>query len=212
MLQNALTQYLSTTLDDKDELTKELEAYAAEHRVPIMEPLGMEFVQQIIRLTKPTRILEIGTAIGYSAIQMARSYQSAIITTIERDEERYKEAIANIQKAGLEHRINVILGDALQTAEEVERKGPYDALFIDAAKGQYQRFFELYTPFMNDTGVVLSDNVLFKGYVADNPADGSNKAKVASKIKAYNEWLVAHPQYKTTIIPIGDGVAISVKR
>ncbi|KGP70903.1 O-methyltransferase [Pontibacillus yanchengensis] len=212
MLEDIQLDYLKSTIEQKDTFTQSLEDYARKNDIPIMDPLGMDFVQQMIRIKQPKRIVEIGTAIGYSAIQMARSFENAMITTIERDKTRYNEAIQNIEQAGLTHRIQVIFGDALEVLEDIEQYGPFDVLFIDAAKGQYQRFFEGYTTYLNSEGIVLSDNVLFKGYVADNPNDGSNKAKIANKIRAYNEWLTEHPDYKTTILPIGDGVAVSVKR
>ncbi len=204
--------YLNKTLDEPSEHIQQLQQYAEAHHVPIMEPLGMEFLEQIIRLKQPERILEIGAAIGYSAIRMAQSFPQSEIVTVEREEKRYHEAVKNIKDAGLENRITVLLGDALENADTLQSYGPYDVLFIDAAKGQYQRFFELFTPSLTKDGVIISDNVLFKGYVAENPNDGSNKAKIARKIEAYNEWLIQHPEYKTTIVPIGDGVAISTKR
>ena len=204
--------YLNKTLDKPSEHIQQLQQYAEAHHVPIMEPLGMEFLEQIIRLKQPERILEIGAAIGYSAIRMAQSFPQTEIVTVEREEKRYHEAVKNIKDAGLENRITVLLGDALENADNLQSYGPYDVLFIDAAKGQYQRFFELFTPSLTKDGVIISDNVLFKGYVAENPNDGSNKAKIARKIEAYNEWLIQHTEYKTTIVPIGDGVAISTKR
>lgn len=204
--------YLMKTLDKPGQHIKQLQQYAEEHHVPIMEPLGMEFLEQLIRIKQPERILEIGAAIGYSAIRMAQSYPQSEVVTVEREDKRYHEAVQNIQDAGLEHRITIVHGDALEVAEKLSSQGPFDALFIDAAKGQYQRFFELFTPSLSDNGMIISDNVLFKGYVADNPSDGSNKAKIANKIDAYNDWLVQHPDFKTNIVPIGDGVAISTKR
>ncbi|KGX84720.1 O-methyltransferase [Pontibacillus marinus] len=204
--------YLMKTLDEPDEHIQQLQTYAQDHRVPIMEPLGIEFLEQLIRMKQPKRILEIGAAIGYSAIRMAQCYPHSEIVTVEREEQRYHEAVQNIQDAQLENRINVVFGDALEVSDDLLSQGPYDVLFIDAAKGQYQRFFELFTPSLAKDGVIISDNVLFKGYVADNPNDGSNKAKIARKIEAYNEWLIQHPDFKTNIVPIGDGVAISTKR
>ncbi|QHE53079.1 O-methyltransferase [Pontibacillus sp. HMF3514] len=204
--------YLMKTLDEPDEHIQQLQTYAQDHRVPIMEPLGIEFLEQLIRMKQPKRILEIGAAIGYSAIRMAQCYPHSEIVTVEREEQRYHEAVQNIQDAQLENRIKVVFGDALEVSDDLLSQGPYDVLFIDAAKGQYQRFFELFTPSLAKDGVIISDNVLFKGYVADNPNDGSNKAKIARKIEAYNEWLIQHPDFKTNIVPIGDGVAISTKR
>ncbi|MCD5323666.1 MULTISPECIES: O-methyltransferase [Pontibacillus] len=212
MIDPKLEHYLMQTIDQKEEDIVAIESYAAEHHVPIMEPLGIEFLQQMIRIKQPKRILEIGAAIGYSAIQMAKSDPECEVVSIERDEERYNEAIRNINKLGLENRVRILFGDAFDLAEELKAKGPYDVLFIDAAKGQYQRFFELFTPELESNGMVISDNVLFKGFVADDPADGSNIAKIARKIRTYNEWLIQHPDYQTTIVPVGDGVAISVKR
>lgn len=212
MIDSNVEQYLSKAIDEKDTFIKQLETYAKEHHVPIMEPLGIDFLQQMIRLHKPKRVLEIGTAIGYSAICMAQSDPDCHIVTMERDKERYEEAIKNIEQANLHDRIEVIFGDALETGEALLEEEPFDLLFIDAAKGQYKRFFELFTRTLTEDGIILSDNVLFKGLVANNPEDGTNKAKIARKIEAYNDWLIHHPDYKTTIVPIGDGVAISVKR
>lgn len=212
MIDPKLEHYLMQTIDQREDDIKAIESYANENHVPIMEPLGIEFLQQMIRIKQPARILEIGAAIGYSAIQMAKSYPNCEVVSIERDEQRYKEAVRNITKLGLENRVHVLFGDAFDLADSLKAKGPFDVLFIDAAKGQYQRFFELFTPELESNGMVISDNVLFKGFVADDPADGSNIAKIARKIRTYNEWLVQHPEYQTTIVPVGDGVAISVKR
>ncbi|QSS99050.1 O-methyltransferase [Pontibacillus sp. ALD_SL1] len=212
MIDPKLEKYLMQTIDQREEDIVAIETYANENHVPIMEPLGIEFLQQMIRIKQPARILEIGAAIGYSAIQMAKSYPNCEVVSIERDEQRYNEAVRNITKLGLENRVQVLFGDAFDLADRLKAKGPFDVLFIDAAKGQYQRFFELFTPELESNGMVISDNVLFKGFVADDPADGSNIAKIARKIRTYNEWLVQHPEYQTTIVPVGDGVAISVKR
>ncbi len=212
MIDPKLEHYLMQTIDQREEDIVAIESYATENHVPIMEPLGIEFLQQMIRIKQPKRILEIGAAIGYSAIQMAKSYPDCEVVSIERDEQRYNEAVRNINKLGLENRVHVLFGDAFDLADSLKAKGPFDVLFIDAAKGQYQRFFELFTPELEPNGMVISDNVLFKGFVADDPDDGSNIAKIARKIRTYNEWLVQHPDYQTTIVPVGDGVAISVKK
>lgn len=212
MIDSNLEQYLSKAIDKKDNLITQLEQYAEEHNVPIMEPLGIDFLQQMIRMNKPKRILEIGTAIGYSAICMAQSHPDTYIVTMERDEQRYQEAVKNIEAANLTDRIEVIFGDALEEGVKLQDEEPFDLLFIDAAKGQYKRFFELFEKTLSPDGVIISDNVLFKGYVYNNPEDGTNKAKIAKKIETYNQWLLQHPDYKTSIVPIGDGVAVSVKR
>ncbi|UFT97864.1 O-methyltransferase [Radiobacillus kanasensis] len=211
-MEERLEDYLLSTLDDKKPWVSEMEQYAKEHHVPIMEPLGIELLQQLIRIKRPKKILEIGTAIGYSALRMLEAYPQANIYTIERDEERFHVAQEYIHSQEVEDKISLIFGDALETTSLVKENGPFDLLFIDAAKGQYQVFFEQYSPLLSEDGMVISDNVLFKGLVANQSGDNKRLDQIAQKIKRYNEYLVNHPRYKTTILPVGDGVAISVKR
>lgn len=211
-MDNKLDQYLLNTLDPKEKWVKELETKAKNDHIPIMEPLGIDFLMQIIRMYRPTRILEIGTAIGYSALRMLEAYSACKIVSIERDKERFQQAVSAINSLGKQENIEVILGDALEKAEMIEKKGPYDMVFIDAAKGQYQRFFEIYSEYLTKNGMIITDNVLFKGYVAEEYNENKKYTGIAKKIHKYNEWLVNHPNYKTTIVPIGDGIALSVKR
>lgn len=207
------SKYLESLLEETPEWINELEAYAASNQVPIMEPLGINFLTQLIRIKQPNKILEIGTAIGYSALRMLEAYPQTSITTIERDEVRYKQALINLEKYDHESKINIIFGDALESEEIVRSEGPYDVLFVDAAKGQYKRFFELYAPMLSDDGIIISDNVLFKGLVASEEAsDVKRKNNLVNKIRAYNQWLTSHPDYHTSIIPIGDGVAITTRK
>ncbi|SDK52351.1 O-methyltransferase [Sediminibacillus albus] len=207
-----LEQYLTGTLPANQEWVDKLEHYAQQHQIPIMEPLGIHFLMQLIRMKKPAKILEIGTAIGYSALRMLEAYPKAKVVTIERDEKRYREAVKNITALNKQNNIELIFGDALEEEEKIKSEGPYDLLFIDAAKGQYRRFFELYSEYLSEDGVVISDNVLFKGLVANQPENKDRTNKIATKIRSYNEWLVEHPNYQTTIIPIGDGIALTVRR
>ncbi|QDP40691.1 O-methyltransferase [Radiobacillus deserti] len=204
--------YLLSTIKNPKPWVLEMEQYAREHRVPIMEPLGIELLQQIIRLKKPKKILEIGTAIGYSTLRMLEANPTSHITTIERDEERYKVAQQYVNAQDTDNRISLLRGDALETVDRAKENGPYDLLFIDAAKGQYQVFFDQYSELLTEEGIVISDNVLFKGLVAKQTGENKRLDKIAQKIKRYNEYLVNHPRYKTTIIPVGDGVAISVRK
>ncbi|WP_062198803.1 O-methyltransferase [Massilibacterium senegalense] len=214
MIPNELITYLESLIPTRNEQLLEMEEYARVHHVPIMELVGVETLLQILRIHQPKKILEIGTAIGYSAIRMVQTLEETTIYTIERDEKRYEEAIANIQKANLSDRIIVIKGDALDVFEQIQSYGPFDFLFIDAAKGQYQKFFELYGTLVTEKGIILSDNVLFRGLVAKEADDIESKRlrTLAKKIKKYNEWLMKHPLYRTTILPVGDGIAISIKK
>ncbi|QXE00509.1 O-methyltransferase [Terribacillus sp. DMT04] len=211
MLQ-AIMEYLEEHVEPSPEWAVKLEELAAAEQVPIMEPLGIQFLMQVIRLQQPKKILEIGTAIGYSALMMRHAKPDVSIVTVERDEIRYNQAVAHIQKQGAQDDIVTLKGDAFDLEETIKAHGPYDFVFIDAAKGQYQRFFEAYSSMLSNHGVIVSDNVLFKGYVADDKEATPRKANIAKKIRKYNNWLFEHEAYHTTILPVGDGVAVSVKK
>jgi len=208
-----LKEYLLTTLPSNDHWVKKLKIKAEENNIPIMEPLSINLLLQIIRIKKPKKILEIGTAIGYSALRMHTAYPSSQIITIERDPTCYEQAIHNIQEQNKQDNIQVIYGDAREKLTEIHaNKHKFDLIFIDAVKSHYKRFFELSNPLLNNSGIILTDNVLFKGYVAKPNIENSRLNKLAEKIRNFNKWLVSHPEYITTIIPIGDGVAISYKK
>ncbi|MDC3413298.1 O-methyltransferase [Aquibacillus sp. 3ASR75-11] len=211
-MENKLYQYLDQMVGLKKDWMKQIESQAKNEQIPIMEPLGLDFLKQIIRLKQPKKILEIGTAIGYSALQMLDASPTSTIVTIERDVKRYKQAMHNITSLDKQKHIEILLGDAFAMEQEAEKRGPYDLLFIDAAKGQYQRFFETFHAFVRSNGVIISDNVLFRGLVVKEESSNKRLQQIAAKIRDYNEWLVNHSGYSTTIIPVGDGVAVSVKK
>ena len=200
-------------LNSKD-LSQELEnikSYALAHNVPIMVDEGLDFLLMLVKVLKPKRILEIGTAIGYSAIRMAL-VSEATIDTIERDQESYEIAKKNIILLNMQDRINLHLADALLFDESVLTE-KYDLLFIDAAKAQYIKFFEKYTPLLNENGVVLTDNLLFHGLVTtDEEIASKNLRSLVRKINDYNHWLKENELFDTTFFAIGDGIAVSVKK
>ncbi|MCM3237095.1 O-methyltransferase [Heyndrickxia oleronia] len=210
-MKDSIHTYVESLIKERSPLFQEMEHYARENGVPIMELAGIEVLLQLISMQKPRKILEIGTAIGYSAMRMADALTDVQIVTIERDDERHEQAIKNIKQSQYVNKINVLKGDALEIVEEVKKFGPFDAIFIDAAKGQYMKFFELYTPFLTKDGYVYTDNVLFKGLVAEENIENKRIRNLVGKIKKYNEWLVNHEDYLTTIIPVGDGLAVSRK-
>jgi predicted O-methyltransferase YrrM len=208
MVPSELEAYLLSLIPEREPIIVEMEQYAAEHKVPIMELIGIEALLQFLRLAEPTTILEIGTAIGYSSIRMAKTIRDAKVVTIERDEERYNRALYYIEKTNMGDQVEVILGDAL----EVNLEQSFDVIFIDAAKGQYIKFFEKYEQRLEKNGVIISDNVLFKGLVAENNSNNKRINNLVKKIQSYNEWLMQNPSYDTTILPVGDGIAISKKK
>lgn len=210
---NKLEDYLMHHLPNREEPLLELEAYAESNGVPIMDPVSMNFLTQLVRIHQPETILEIGTAIGYSALRMADAHPSAMITSMERNTHMYELATKNIQATEKASNILLKQGDALDIIHELIVEGKqYDFIFIDAAKAQYQRFFELVQPLTRDKTIIVCDNILFKGYVVDETkVEQKRLQSLTKKIQAFNTWLVKHPDYHTSIIPIGDGVSISVK-
>ncbi|EKZ0999288.1 O-methyltransferase [Listeria monocytogenes] len=211
-MNDIIHDYLLKNIPKSSPFFEELEAYAKENEVPIMEPDSLYCLLQILDIQKPKRILEIGTAIGYSALKMADKLPDAEIITVERDEERYEQAIHNIQRYGASDRVKVLLTDAIEGAEEILAHGPFDAIFIDAAKAQYEKFFHIYTVSLAENGVIYSDNVLFKGLALDMTPEKQRKLRVARKMRHFNDFLVTHPDFETTTIPLGDGLSISKRK
>lgn len=189
---------------------KEIKEYAIDNKIPIMQSEGIDFLTTFIIKHQIKNVLEIGTAIGYSAIMMSLCSPNLKVTTIERDEERYLEAIKNIKKLNLEDRITLIFNDALKT--RIEEK--YDLIFIDAAKAQNIKFFELFERNLNDGGFIITDNMYFHGLVKKNEKEikSRNVRGIVRKIKDYITFLKDNDNYNTTIYDIGDGIAVSEKK
>lgn len=189
---------------------REIKTYALENNVPIMLDDGIDFLINYIVKNDKKNILEVGTAIGYSAIMMALSSPDIKITTIERDKERYLEAIKNVKKFNLEDRITLIFNDAL----EVKLKEKYDLIFIDAAKSKNEEIFKHFESNLDTNGVVVTDNINFHGYVKQelSEIESRNIRGLVRKIKNYINFLENNVKYKTTFYELGDGIAITEKR
>ena len=187
---------------------KEMEAYAKLERIPIMLPDGIDYLCNYIKEHKIKRILEIGSAIGYSAIRMALVSNDIKVTTIEKDSERYNLAIKNIRECNLSNRINIILGDA----KEVEINGEFDLLFIDASKANNIFFFEKFSKNVTDYGIIIIDNLFFHGLVLDESlVKTKNQRGIVRKIKEFKEFLDNNKDYKTEYVSVGDGLSLSKK-
>lgn len=212
MLNERLHAYIEDLVPKRNPLLTEMESYAKEHSVPIMELAGIEAMLQLLRIQQPIKILEVGTAIGYSALRMAEAIPNANIVSIERDEERYVLAEEFIGRSNHRHQIALIKGDALEVEDLVRGYGPFDAIFIDAAKGQYKKFFEIYANHLHEDGMIITDNVLFKGLVCEKEIESKRLRNLVKKIDEFNHWLMGHPDYNSVILPVGDGVAISRRR
>lgn len=186
-----------------------IEEYAHENNIPIMMSDGIEFLTDYIKKNKVKRILEIGSAIGYSAIRMALVDDDINVVTIERDVLRYNEAVKNINDFNLSDRIDIRLADALECSID----GEFDLIFIDAAKAQYIKFFEKYKVNLSKNGVIISDNLSFHGMV-DN-IDGitnRNTKQLVGKIIKYVDFLKNNLEFDTEFISIGDGIGISRRK
>ena len=193
-----------------DDFDLELKTYAKEHKVPIILDSGLAFLEKIIKDNNPKKILEIGTAIGYSSIRMAKA-SDAIIYTIERNEEMYNLAINNIKRANLENRINVIYKDALLAYDDI-KDNIFDIIFIDAAKAQYKKFFDIYSKSLSPSGIIVCDNMLFHGLVEKDISTYSRSVRgLIRKLKDFHEYLFNNKDYDTKLYDIGDGISVSKK-
>ena len=187
-------------------MIKEMEAYAKVTNVPIMMPDGIEYLCNYIKEHDIKNILEIGTAIGYSAIWMASMGEDINVTTIERDQNRYNKAIENVNNANLTDRIKLIYGDAVETNIE----GEFDLIFIDASKGHSIDFFERYSKNLKSDGVIITDNLSFHGLVEDESlAVTKNQKGLVRKIKNFIEFLDNNKYFKTVYVEVGDRISIS---
>ena len=188
----------------------EMEQYAAEYNVPIIEKESIAFIMKFIKSNEVKDILEIGSAIGYSAILMATVSDDVKITTIERDETRYMECLKNVKKCGMQDKIDVVCQDAL----EVNLSGvAYDLIFIDAAKGQYTKFFEKYKYFLKPGGVIISDNLKFHGHVGNrNNIASRNLKQLVGKIENYIDFLKNNEEFETKFYDVGDGLSVSIRK
>ena len=193
-----------------NDVIKEMERYAEANNVPIIEPDSILFIKKYIKLNDVKKILEIGTAIGYSAILMATTKEDVEVTTIERDDKRYREAVKNINEIGLDNRIEVVFNDAL----DVNLAGyKYDLIFIDAAKSQLIKYFEKFKNYLNPGGVIITDNIKFHGLVAEkDKIESKNVRQLVDKIEDYKEYLQKNDEFITKFYDVGDGLAVSFRR
>lgn len=189
---------------------KTIKEYALVNKVPIMVDDSIDFIISKIHQKRVKKVLEIGTAIGYSAIMMALSSPNLTITSIEKDKDRYLEAVKNIKKFNLEDRITLIYNDAL----EVSLKEKYDLILIDAAKSKNLDFFNKFEKNLEPNGIIITDNLSFHGYVEQEPSQIKNRniRALVRKIRNYIDFLENNLKYKTTFYEIGDGLSVTEKR
>lgn len=206
-------EYLASLLPHRSEFLEELRRKSAmtESYAPIVSRDTEQFIVTLLSLTKPKRVLEVGTAVGYSSILMADNLpDDSQIVTIERYKKHADIAVDNVFKVGYENKIKVIEGEAAEVLSWLD--SGFDFVFLDAAKGQYIEFLPEIMRLLNSGGILLSDNILFHGMTGDDNNVIRRKITIVKRLRQYLEAITHDPQLTTTLLPVGDGVALSVKK
>lgn len=211
IVEERLVTYLHSLEQKNSEILEKIEQEALQDEVPIIRKEMQSFLKVLLKIQRPASILEVGTAVGFSAILMSEYAPSGCeITTIENYEKRIPIARENFRRAGKEERIHLIEGDAMEVLKTLE--GPYDLIFMDAAKGQYPAYLPEALRILRSGGVLVSDNVLQEGEIIESRFAVERRDRtIHSRIREYLYTLKHHPQLETSILPLGDGVAVSVK-
>ena len=210
IVNDKVENYIRETLKPSQGLLRDLEIYAEENSVPIIHKEVADLLRVILKLKMPKKILELGCAIGYSSLFFADVLDGDVeIVTTERNPIMLERAQDNIKKAGMEDRIKILVGDAEETLKDLE--GTFDMIFIDAAKGHYKMFFDMLIGKLNHGGIVISDNILYKGMIASDDYVVRRKKTIVKRMRTYLDYICDLEGISTSLIPIGDGLAISYK-
>lgn len=206
-----MEEYLRGLIPNRDKDLLELEKFAIENRVPIIQKETAKFLEFMISMKEPNNILELGTAIGYSSILMSKTLNNKCkITTIEREEKMINLAKENIKSFGLEDNIEIKEGECLEILEKLDNK--YDLIFMDAGKGHYNHFLPHCLRLLSDKGVIIADNVLFRGMVASDDLVKRRKITIVKRMRTYLDIVSNDKNLITTVIPMGDGIALTKRR
>jgi predicted O-methyltransferase YrrM len=206
ILHSEQEEYLGRLLPPRDALLREMEARAEADDVPISDPEVGRLLTLLARALGCRRILEIGTAIGYGALCLARGAAEARIVSIDLDPERLATARGYLEKGGVADRVELVQGAALEVLHQLQ--GPFDLAYIDAVKTEYRRYLDLLLPKLRVGGMVVCDNLLWGGQVA---AYADEEEEEATALRSFNGYLMIHPQLESVILPLGDGVGLATK-
>ena len=203
-------EYLGRLLPERELLLQEMERFAGEHGIPIADPEVATFLEITVRAIQAKRVLEVGTAIGYADIFMARAMSSqGRVVTIDISAEMIGKAKAYVKRAGLEDQVEFHKGPALTVIPTLE--GPFDLVYLDAVKEEYRDYLDLALPLMRTGGIIVCDNVLWRGQVASGRLLAEQYRRSTEALRGFNNYLVNHPQLLAQILPVGDGLAYGVK-
>ena len=203
------TKYLQNFIKEDDALILEMEKFASEKKIPILYPESAAFLEQLIRIARPRRVLEIGTAIGYSTIRIARCLRKkGIVHSIEKSEPNINLANEFIKRSGNEEKIKNIPGDAINVLPTLNKK--YDFIFLDADKEDYKKLFDYSLILLKKGGIIFIDNLLWHGYAAskDVPSEYKNSTKL---IREFNKYFTSQANLNAAILPVGDGIGLGIK-
>ncbi|MBO8138674.1 MAG: O-methyltransferase [Desulfotomaculum sp.] len=211
VLVDEAAEYIRKLLPPREELLAKIEKEAEEKVVPIVEPEVARLLYWLALTRKAKNVLEVGTAIGYSTLWLAKAVLpgGGRITTLEINKPRYEAAKKNFQAAGIEEKINLVFGDARELIYQL--KGPYDFIFLDAAKGKYVEFLEQCVSILSSGGLLVADDVFMNGMVISGEVDKRRNKTAVKRLRQYLQVVMNHPQLETVVIPIGDGIALSHK-
>lgn len=210
ILYPAQKKYLESYRKKEDKLILEMEEYAHEHHVPILDWHAIEFIEKLIIINKPERVLEIGTAIAYSTIRIARCLpKSSVIYSIEKSNDNIKLALKYIEKSGESKKIKLIQGDALNILPQLNKK--FDFIFLDADKEDYKRLFDYSMLHLKKGGIIVVDNLLWHGYTASSTVPDKYKTSTRH-IRDFNKIFILQQNLDSMILPIGDGLGFGIKK
>lgn len=206
-----MEQYIRQLIPEHSGILKDLECYAKENSVPIVQKETAKFLELMVTIKKPKKILELGTAIGYSAVLMyLTSDKNCEITTVERDTEMIERAKSNIEKYGFQNNIKILEGDCLEVLENLNDS--YDMIFMDAGKGHYNHFLPHCLRLLKKDGIIVADNVLFRGMVASKDLIKRRKITIVKRMKSYLDMVSNDKDLITSVLPMGDGIAVTTRR
>jgi predicted O-methyltransferase YrrM len=206
----AQAKYIDSFRKKENELIKEMESYATEHKIPILSWQSAELIEQFILLKEPKRVLEIGTAIGYTTIRIARNLgKKSEVHTIEKSADNIPLAREYFERSGFSEKIKLFEGNALSIMPQLQKK--YDFIFLDADKEDYKRLFDYSLILLKRGGVIVVDNLLWQGYAATTRVPAKYKASTIL-IREFNKIFTSQENLITTILPVGDGLGIGIKK
>ncbi|KJR44144.1 O-methyltransferase family protein [Desulfosporosinus sp. I2] len=204
-----MERYLETLLGERDPLLQEMEEQALKETIPVVTPTVGNFLNLLVHMNRAQSILEIGTAIGYSTIWLARAAErtGGYVTTIDLNKDRLRRSLVYFERAGLRERITAIEGDARKILPTLDSK--FDFVFIDAAKGEYLDYLSHIYPLISSGGLLVVDNVLFRGWVVPGSDFAPKYERMVGGLRQFLQELCQNPEFSTTVLPFGDGVSVS---